>query len=230
MPSHSDAAALAIFDLDNTLLDGDSDVSWGEFLADQGLVDAETYRRTNEAFYRQYQNGQLDIHAFLAFALEPLAALPVERLHRLREQFMHDCIEPMILPEAEDLIGDHRRRGHELLIITATNRFVTEPIARRLGIANLLATDPEMRDGRYTGQVSGTPCFKEGKIIRFDQWLKTRDLPDPQTWFYSDSHNDIPLLSIVDHPVAVDADEPLTRHARQQGWKLISLRNRAARG
>lgn len=224
MNTDTDRPGLALFDLDNTLLDGDSDLCWGTFLAEQGLVDAEQHRRTNEAFYRQYQDGQLDIHAFLSFALEPLAAHPLERLRELRERFMREYIEPMILPAGERLLAGHRDKGHELLIITATNRFVTEPIARRLGVAHLLATDPEMRDGRYTGRITGTPCFQEGKITRFEQWLAEHGPGNPETWFYSDSHNDIPLLSRVDHPVTVDPDEPLRRHARRHGWGRISLR------
>ena len=217
--------SLAIFDLDNTLLAGDSDYLWGEFLIEQGLVDGETYRRENRRFYDAYKAGTLDIFEFLAFSLKPLAENEPELLNQLHQQFMRESIEPIILPAALELIAEHRKRGDTLLIITATNRFVTAPIAQRLGIHNLLATDPEMHAGRYTGKVSGVPCFQEGKVTRLNEWMKMTGHDLNESHFYSDSHNDIPLLEKVTYPVAVDADEPLTRHARQHGWRLLSLRD-----
>lgn len=215
---------LAIFDLDNTLLNGDSDYGWGCFLADKGIVDPAEYRQVNQTFYEQYKAGTLDIYEFIEFAFKPLAANKIEDLLAWREAFMQECVESMILPKAEALIDEHRAQGHTLLIITSTNRFVTEPIATRLGIEHLLATDPEMRNSVYTGKISGTPCFREGKIARLGQWLKERQLDPTECWFYSDSHNDLPLLLQVDHPVAVDPDPTLLEHARRQQWPVISLR------
>jgi HAD superfamily hydrolase (TIGR01490 family) len=215
---------LAIFDLDNTLLNGDSDYSWGCFLANIGVVDGDEYRQTNERFYGQYREGTLDIHAFLEFALKPLAENPLEELLRWRSQFIEECIEPMILSKGEALIAEHRAKGHTLMIITATNRFVTEPIAARLGIEHLLATEPEMRNNAYTGRIQGIPCFQSGKIHRFNEWLKTRETHPTETWFYSDSHNDIPLLEHVTHPIAVDPDPALGEYARRKNWPVISLR------
>lgn len=217
---------LAIFDLDHTLLDGDSDYCWGCFLADKGAVEAESYRRDNQRFFEEYCAGTLDIYEFLEFALQPLAAHPLPQLLAWREEFMKTRIEPIIRRKAEELIGWHRNRGDELLIITATNSFVTGPIAARLGIPNLLATDPETVNNRFTGKVAGIPCFQEGKVARYRQWLQQQGRNPAQTWFYSDSHNDVPLLELVMHPVAVDADAKLAAHAREKGWRQISLSNR----
>lgn len=191
---------------------------------EQGIVDGVHYERENERFYREYQEGRLDIHEWLAFQLRPLAEQPVARLERLREQFMREKIHPIILPAARALIARHRQQGDTLLVITATNAFITQPIAAALGIENLLATEPEMRDGRYTGKVSGTPCFREGKVIRLEQWLAGRGMGLEASWFYSDSHNDLPLLERVTHPVAVDPDETLARTAAERAWPIISLR------
>lgn len=215
---------LAIFDLDNTLLNGDSDYGWGCFLADKGIVDPAEYRQVNQTFYEQYKAGTLDIYKFIEFAFKPLAANKIADLLAWREEFMRERVEGMVLPKAEALIDEHRAKGHILLIITSTNRFVTEPIARRLGIEHLLATDPEMRDSVYTGKISGTPCFREGKIARLRQWLKERQLDPTECWFYSDSHNDLPLLQQVDHPVAVDPDPMLLEYAQRRLWPVISLR------
>lgn len=215
---------LAIFDLDNTLLNGDSDYGWGCFLTDKGIVDSAEYRQVNQAFYEQYQAGTLDIEEFLEFAFRPLAANKLADLLAWREEFMRERVEPMILPKAEALIDKHRAQDHTLLIITSTNLFVTEPIAQRLGIEHLLATNPEMRENAYTGKISGTPCFREGKIIRLKQWLMEQQLNPTERWFYSDSHNDLPLLQQVEHPVAVDPDPVLREHARQRLWPVISLR------
>lgn len=216
---------LAIFDLDHTLLDGDSDYCWGCFLADKGAVEAEHYRRENQRFFEEYCAGTLDIYEFLEFALKPLAAHPLQQLLAWREEFMKTRIEPIIRRKAEELIDWHRNQGDELLIITATNSFVTGPIAARLGIPNLLATDPETVNNRFTGKVAGIPCFQEGKVARYRQWLQQRGSDPAQTWFYSDSHNDVPLLELVMHPVAVDADAKLAARASEKGWRQISLRN-----
>ncbi|MDP1708078.1 MAG: HAD family hydrolase [Gammaproteobacteria bacterium] len=215
---------LAIFDLDNTLLAGDSDYLWGEFLVEHGIVDAEHYQRENLRYYREYQAGTLDILDFLAFQLHPLATHDMATLQRWREQFMHEKIEPVILPGACALIEHHRRQKHTLLIITATNSFITGPIAARLGVDTLLATEPELKQGRYTGAVAGVPCFREGKVTRLEAWLREHSLTLEESWFYSDSHNDIPLLERVTYPTAVDPDAQLAAHARANGWPAISLR------
>lgn len=216
--------SLAIFDLDNTLLHGDSDHAWGEFLCEQGLVDSEVYRQANDYFYQQYQQGTLNITEFLEFALKPLATLPAEQLSALHAQFMVEKVEPMITDKALALLQKHRDQGDFLLIITATNRFVTGPIAERLGVDAILATDPEQIDGRYTGKVAGTPCFQGGKVVRLNAWLEATGHAMQGSYFYSDSRNDLPLLEQVEFPVAVDADETLTRIANERGWPVISLR------
>lgn len=215
---------LAIFDLDNTLLAGDSDYLWGQFLVERGVVDQEAYERENERFYRDYQAGRLEIGAFLRFALRPLAEHPIPTLYAWRDEFLRDKIEPLILPAARALVERHRRRGDLLVVITATNAFVTAPIVERFGIPHLIATEPEQVDGRYTGEVAGMPAFREGKVKRLDLWLAEMGCSLAGSTFYSDSHNDIPLLERVDHPVAVDPDPDLLAVARQRGWALMSLR------
>lgn len=217
--------SLAIFDLDNTLLAGDSDHAWGEFLVQHGIVDAQTYRETNDRFYQAYLSGELDIQRYLAFALQTLAQHPMDQLLRWREVFIDECIRPMILNAARQLIETHRQQGHYLLIITATNRFVTEPIARLLGVDDLIATDAEIVAGRFTGEVAGIPSFREGKVVRLQHWLKAQGRKQDVTWFYSDSHNDLPLLEQVAHPIAVDPDPELAQTAKQRGWPVISLRH-----
>jgi len=215
---------LAIFDLDNTLIGGDSDSLWGQYLAASGMVDGEFYARENKRFYQEYEAGELDIYEFLRFSLKPLADIPLEKLLELREQFMAEKITPIMLDKAKALLDHHREQGHQLLIITATNRFVTAPIATALGIDELIATEPEMVDGHYTGDVAGTPSFRDGKVERLNQWLTKRGYNLASSWFYSDSHNDLPLLEMVTHPIAVDADETLSQHAEMRGWPQISLR------
>lgn len=219
--------ALAIFDLDNTLLAGDSDYLWGEYLVEQGLIDQLEYDAANRRFLEDYERGVLDIDAFLGFALRPLTLHEPETLHGWRRDFIARKIEPIVLPAARALIAEHRRRGDTPLIITATNRFVTEPIAELLGIDQLLATVPEFAGGRYTGRVLGTPTFREGKITALEHWLAEHGESLEGSWFYSDSHNDIPLLEHVAHPVAVDPDDTLRAHAERSGWSIISLREPA---
>jgi len=216
--------ALSIFDLDNTLLNGDSDYLWGQFLAEQGIVDGATYEQKNQEFYNQYKQGILDIYEFLDFSLQPLSQHPAEQLYQWRAQFMQEKIQPIILKQAIDLVEHHRQMGNTLMIITATNRFVTQPIAEQFGIEHLLATDPEIIDGEYTGKVKGVPCFQDGKVTRLDSWLNENNANLADSWFYSDSHNDIPLLDKVSHPVAVDADDILLDHAHVRQWDVISLR------
>jgi len=215
---------LAIFDLDNTLLGGDSDYLWGRFLVEQGIVDARHYEQENQRFYEEYQSGRLDIYEFLRFSLKPLAESDMVALQRWHRQFMQEKIEPIMLPKADELLRKHRELGHFLLIITATNRFVTGPIAEALGVDHMLATEPQMQGGRYTGEVDGVPCFQQGKVTRLTAWLEQSGRNLAGSWFYSDSHNDLPLLEMVEHPVAVDADETLRQHAERKGWPLLSLR------
>ncbi len=219
--------SLAIFDLDNTLLGGDSDYLWGRFLVERGLVDGESYERENQRFYDAYRAGTLDIQAFLAFMLRPLAGRPLAELLDWRARFIEEKIRPILLPKAADLLERHRSAGDTLLIITATNRFITAPIAELLSVPNLLATEVEFADGGYTGRPLGIPCFQYGKVERLSEWLAEtgHDLVD--SWFYSDSHNDLSLLDRVTYPVAVDPDEALARHAAERGWPIISLRDRA---
>lgn len=216
---------LAIFDLDNTLIGGDSDSLWGQYLAESGMVDGAFYARENQRFYEEYEAGELDIFEFLRFSLKPLADNPLPELLALRKRFMAEKIVPIMLPQAEQLLQKHRDQGHELLIITATNRFVTEPIAQALGIDELIATEPEMIDGCYSGDVAGTPSFREGKVKRLNLWLSEKGYNLASSWFYSDSHNDLPLLEMVTHPFAVDADDTLAQHAEMKGWPVISLRD-----
>ena len=217
--------ALAIFDLDNTLLAGDSDYLWGVYLAEHGLVDRERYERENERFYREYREGRLDIYEFLRFSLRPLKEHAPDELMTWRQGFLRERIDPIMLPRARELVETHRRRGDTLLIVTATNEFVTAPIAARFGVDNLIATVPERLNGRYTGEVSGIPSYREGKVLRLEVWLLEQGMGLSGSTFYSDSHNDIPLLEKVDHPVAVDPDEPLREHARRRGWRILSLRD-----
>ena len=215
---------LAIFDLDNTLIGGDSDYLWGNYLVSEGLVDKDYYDRENRRFYEEYRQGTLDIYEFLNFSLRPLAENPLDVLLKLRDRFMVEMITPIILPASVALIDKHRNQGHTPLIITATNRFITEPIAQAFGVDQLLATDPEFNDGRYTGKVAGTPTFREGKVVRLRQWLSQNKANLDHSWFYTDSHNDLPLLEMVANPVAVDPDETLRQHAEMKGWSVISLR------
>ncbi len=224
LPAEGGSVQLAIFDLDNTLLAGDSDYLWGKFLAERGVVDPEYYEKENQRFYEEYTSGELDIFEFLAFSLKPLSEHSPAALAELHHDFMAKCIRPIITPAARQLLAQHRDKGDVMLIITATNRFITAPIAEELAVPHLLATEPELVSGRYTGRVEGVPCFREGKVERLQQWLKQTGYNLAESWFYSDSHNDLPLLDMVTHPVAVDPDETLADHAAAKGWPIISLR------
>ncbi len=216
---------LAVFDLDQTLLDGDSDYLWGRFLVHNGLVDAETYEQANRRFYDEYRAGTLDIYDFCRFAFAPLAANEPELLLALRARFVTEEIEPRVAIAAPTLLERHRASGDTLIITTATNRFVTEPIARLLGVEHLIATDPERIAGRYTGQVAGTPNFQRGKVENLRVWRAQHTQTFDGTICYSDSHNDLPLLESVDEAVAVDPDDILRSEAATRGWAVISLRN-----
>lgn len=219
---------LAIFDLDNTLLNGDSDHAWGEFLISQKLVDSDAHRKQNDQFYADYCKGELDIDRYLQFALSITAGKTVEELKPLHQQFMADYIQPMQLPAAHELLKQHRDKGHYLLIITATNSFVTHPIAKALGVDDILASDAEIIDGRYTGKPCGVPCFQHGKVERLKHWMTNKPYRLEESFFYSDSHNDLPLLKAVGHPVAVDPDQQLARYAYDHDWRIISLREKTA--
>ncbi len=215
---------LAIFDLDNTLIAGDSDDLWGQYLVDKGLRDAEDFGKRNEAFYQDYLAGCLDIMAFLNFQLQILAEHPPEQLHQWRADFIEEKIRPIMLPAASALIKEKQQAGFDLLIITATNRFLTAPIAQLFGIDALIAPEVEEKDGRYTGKTFGVPSFAEGKVTRLHDWLAKQQQDLSDSWFYSDSHNDCPLLEQVSHPVAVDPDDKLKQIASDKGWDIISLR------
>ncbi|HKM16497.1 MAG TPA: HAD family hydrolase [Marinospirillum sp.] len=217
--------SLALFDLDNTLIAGDSDHAWGEFLVNKGLVDADEYKKANDRYYAAYQQGTLDIHDYLAFSLRPLTQYSTQAMLAWRALFIEESILPLMLPKAVALLNQHREQGHQILIITATNRFITEPIAQLLGVESMIAAEPEFIDGSYTGNIVGVPSFQEGKITRLNEWLANKDLSLKNSWFYSDSHNDLPLLEIVDNPVAVNPDDTLRVRANQAGWPIISLRD-----
>jgi HAD superfamily hydrolase (TIGR01490 family) len=216
---------LALFDLDNTLLAGDSDHGWAQFLIREGVLDRATFEARNEAYYAQYKAGTLDIFDYLAFQAGPLVGLSAAELTHWHARYMAQTIEPMILPKARDLLASHS--GDLCAIVTATNDFITAPIARALGVEHLIASELERGPSGYTGRGTGTPAFQAGKITRVKQWLAGlgHDLSSfDQSWFYSDSHNDIPLLEAVTHPVAVDPDPTLRAHALARGWPVLSLR------
>ena len=218
---------LALFDLDNTLLAGDSDYNWSLFLISEGLLDAKTHHDRNEQFYADYKNGCLNIVEFLKFQLQPLSQHSKKFLDQLHQKYMQKVIRPMMTQKAQDLVNKHKAAGDLCVVITATNSFVTKPIATAYGVEHLIGSDPEMVNGEYTGGVTGVPTYKEGKVIRLNQWLAERgqQLSDFETsYFYSDSHNDLPLMKLVTNPVAVDADAILTAYAEEQAWPQISLR------
>lgn len=218
---------LALFDLDNTLLAGDSDHSWSTFLIGEGLLDEKT-RDRNKQFHQDYQSGTLDVYAFLKFRLQVLAEHPKAFLDELLQKYMGKVIRPMMTQKAQDLVNKHKANGDLCMVITATNSYVTRPIVTAYGIEHLIGTDLEMINGEFTGGVSGTPSFGQGKVIRLNEWLaaKGQTLADFETsYFYSDSHNDLPLMKLVTNPVAVDADSTLTTYASERGWAVISLRS-----
>lgn len=214
---------LALFDLDHTLINGDSDHAWGNFLVRKGLVDAEEHRRTNDYFYGLYQEGTLDIHEYNRFALKFLSENTLDTLNALHRTFMQEDILPIIGGKVRQLIAQHKEQGHTLVIITATNSFVTRPIAAELGIEHLLAIEPKLVDGHISRELEGIPTFREGKVIRLNHWLEDRDETLENSYFYSDSHNDLPLLNVVDNPVAVNPDSTLLAIAEKQGWPILDL-------
>ncbi len=216
---------LAIFDLDETLIAADSDHEWGQFVVDKGLVDAEKHKKKNDDFYEQYKAGQLDIDEYLQFSCSILTRYSIEELHQFRSEFVTQRIRPIILDKALDLVNKHREQGDTLLVITSTIEFVTRPIVDEFGIDTLIAPDPEIVSNRYTGEIVGVPSFAAGKVTRLEQWLADRQDSLEGSSFYSDSHNDLPLLRLVDHPVAVDPDPILRKEAEENQWPIISLRD-----
>ena len=218
---------LVLFDLDNTLLSGDSDFEWAQFLIGKGVLDREVHEARNQEFYEQYKAGTLDIGAFLDFQLAPLARHARSELDTWHAEFMATRIRPLIGAPARALVQRHLDDDSLVAIVTATNSFVTGPIAREFAIAHLVATIPAQEDGRFTGRPRGTPAFKAGKIERVEAWLEEMGLwwgSFTESWFYSDSLNDLPLLAKVSNPVAVDPDDTLRRQAAEHGWPVISLR------
>jgi HAD superfamily hydrolase (TIGR01490 family) len=220
------AVDLVLFDLDNTLLAGDSDYAWAQFLIEQGVLDRVQYEARNDEFFRQYKAGTLDILEFLAFQLAPLAVYSRAQLNRWHAEFMAQKIRPMIGAAARNLVERHRGADNLCAIVTATNSFVTAPIAREFGVPHLIATEPEERYGRFTGGVAGLPCFQSGKVTRVVEWLarERRTFESfAATWFYSDSANDLPLLECVSNPVAVDPDDRLREVATDRGWTILEI-------
>ena len=214
---------LAIFDLDHTLINGDSDYLWGEYMVANGIVDEQVYRARNEEFYRDYQRGTLNNDLYLAFALEPLTHYSLDELYAWRADYVEKWIRPLVAPGAGELLQSHRQRGHKLMIISATNLFVTEPLAQLLDVPTVLATEPEIVDDRYTGRFLGTPTYQEGKVVALAQWLGEHGGELADSYFYSDSLNDLALLEQVNHPVAVSPDDDLKAIAEARGWKIIDL-------
>ena len=215
---------LTIFDLDETLINVDSDVEWGRYLIDKNLVDPNEWKSKNEKFYSQYKNGQLNIDEYLIFSCEPLKNIDLQLLKKHRETFITERIEPNILEKGQRLVEKHRSEGDELLVITATIEFITKPIVSLMGIEQIIAPIPEFTNGAYTGKTVGIPSFGKGKLHRLNQWLKKNNKTFDSTTFYSDSHNDIPLLSAVTKPVAVDPDPILLEESQRKNWRIISLR------
>jgi len=213
--------ALALFDLDNTLLNGDSDHAWGMYLADIGAVDPEEQKKKQDYFYQQYINGTLDIYEFCEFQFSVLAKTPLSQLQKWHDDYMQKIVEPMIKTGKANLLEKHREAGDDIIIITATNDFVTTPIAKRLRVETLIATQAECVDGKFTGQVKGIPCFQDGKILRLNEWLKQQNKKMSDSYFYSDSINDLPLLEVVDQPIAVTPDDKLRAHALKLDWPII---------
>ncbi|ENO86751.1 HAD family hydrolase [Thauera linaloolentis] len=218
---------LVLFDLDNTLLAGDSDFAWAQFLIGKGVLDREVQEARNIEFYEHYKAGTLDIDAFLDFQLAPLARHTRTELDAWHREFMDQAVRPMITAKARARVRQHLDEGALVAVVTATNAFVTGPIVREFGIAHLVATVPAQENGAFTGKARGTPAFQAGKIERVEAWLESLGLhlgSFERSWFYSDSHNDLPLLKHVSDPIAVDPDDTLRAHAGQHGWPLISLR------
>jgi len=216
--------ALAIFDLDKTLIDGDSDFLWGEFMSEIGAVDPNSYQKKNQYFFDEYAKGKLNINEYLEFCLEPLSQNSMTTLNTWHQDFMQQKIQPIVLPKAQAVVDEHKAKGDRVLVITATNRFVTAPIVTEYGIDDLLATEPEIKNGNYTGLVEGIPCFQKGKINHLNTWLEKTGENLEGAYFYSDSHNDLPMLELVDNPIVVHGDDTLQAIAKQRSWPSLDWR------
>ncbi|MBS1269098.1 MAG: Phosphoserine phosphatase SerB1 [Gammaproteobacteria bacterium] len=212
--------ALALFDLDHTLLSGDSDHAWGLFLAERTIVEPEIFEQRSNYYMAEYDAGRLDIREFLDFQLTPLVEERYEALAQLREEYIEEKIQPLVTESARTLVAYHRGQGDTLAIITATNSFITRPIANLFGIEHLIATELEFIDGAFTGKIIGEPCFREGKVAKFNDWLARSGCEPRGSWFYTDSWNDLPLLECVDHPVAVNPDAVLECEALRRNWPI----------
>ena len=216
---------LAIFDLDNTLIGGDSDYLWGEFLCDEGIIsDKDSFQKMNDYFYQQYEIGKLDIYAWAEFSFKVLTEYSLNELNKLRQEFIDTKIRPIFLEKAQNCIDTHKKNGDTVLVITASNTFITKPVVEMYGIEHLLATEPEFKSGWFTGKVSGIPCFQSGKIDNLMPWLENHNESLNGSYFYSDSHNDLPLLELVDNPIAVNCDKVLTSVAEEKGWQVFNWR------
>ena len=216
---------LAIYDLDNTLIGGDSDYLWGEFLCDEGIIsDQESFQKMNDYFYHQYETGELNIFAWAEFSFKILTNHSLDELNKLRQDFVDTKIKPIFLEKAQNCINNHKEKGDTVLVITASNTFITKPIIEMYGIDHLLATEPEFISGRFTGKVAGIPCFQAGKIDNLMPWLEKNNESLIGSYFYSDSHNDLPLLELVDNPIAVNSDKILSSEAHKNGWPVLDWR------
>ena len=216
---------LAIYDLDNTLIGGDSDYLWGEFLCDEGIIsDRESFQKMNDYFYYQYETGELNIFAWAEFSFKVLSDHSLDELNKLRKDFVDTKIKPILLEKAQGCINNHKEKGDTVLVITASNTFITKPIIEMYGIDHLLATEPEFISGRFTGKVAGIPCFQSGKIDNLMPWLEKNNESLIGSYFYSDSHNDLPLLELVDNPIAVNSDKILSSAAHKNGWPVLDWR------
>ena len=214
---------LAIFDLDHTLINGDSDHLWGEYMVENGIVDEQAYRQRNDLFYQDYQRGTLDNDQYLAFALEPLTRYSIEELHAWRADYVEKWIKPLVAPGTAALLDEHRAMHHELMIISATNLFVSEPIGQMLGVPIVLATEPEIIDNHYSGRFLGTPTYQQGKVTVLKEWIADSHHELAGAYFYSDSLNDLALLEQVDNPITVNPDDDLKAIAEARNWKMIDL-------
>ncbi|SMM98042.1 Phosphoserine phosphatase [uncultured Candidatus Thioglobus sp.] len=213
--------AIALFDLDKTLIAGDSDFLWGEFLAEIGAVDVDNYQVQNQKFFDDYAKGELDINQYLEFCLAALADNSIKQLNKWHQQFMLEKIQPILLQNAQKVVDAHQKNGDRAVVITATNSFITRPIAQVYGIDELIATEPEMLNGKFTGKVSGEPCFQIGKVHKLKQWCKENNESLDDAYFYSDSHNDLSLLELVDNPIVVHGDKILLDIAKTKGWQCM---------
>ena len=216
--------ALTLFDLDNTLITDDSDYLWGQFLVERHIVDPQEYAEKNRMFFEDYEQGNLNIDRYLKFALKPLSLHSIEQLNKWRTDYIDNVIRPLVAKGSQTIIEKHRARGDTLMIISATNLFITQPIADLLNIPYILATRPEIINNRYTGDYIGTPTYKSGKVTALNEWLEDNDMDLSGSTFYSDSHNDLSLLELVDYPVAVNPDAILQQTAEEKNWPIIDIR------